>query len=67
PYPQAAVPTAAGGTTQCPKCAATVAVGRFCAECGAPLAAPAKKFCSGCGTELAPTARFCANCGTPAA
>ncbi|MCL2824238.1 MAG: SPFH domain-containing protein [Polyangiaceae bacterium] len=66
-YPQAAAPSPAGGIATCPKCAASVAPGRFCAECGAQLTAPAKKFCSGCGTELAATARFCANCGTPAA
>ena len=32
---------------------------------GGALAAPAKKFCSGCGTDMA-GAKFCANCGTPA-
>lgn len=67
PHPQAMAPTAAGGIVQCPKCSKQVAPGKFCAECGAPLAAPAKKFCSNCGSELAATAKFCANCGTPAA
>jgi membrane protease subunit (stomatin/prohibitin family) len=63
-YPSA--PTAAGGKVSCPKCSAAVPMGKFCAECGTPLAmAPAKKFCTGCGSETG-TAKFCANCGTPA-
>lgn len=65
--PQAAAPSAAGGTVTCPKCNAAVAPGRFCAECGAVLSAPAKKFCTGCGSELGASAKFCANCGTPSA
>lgn len=63
--PQAAVPTAAAGTATCPKCAAKVVPGKFCAECGAPMAVPQKRFCVGCGAELSGTAKFCANCGTP--
>jgi predicted amidophosphoribosyltransferase len=39
--------------------------GRFCAECGGTLAAPAKKNCTNCGVELAANAKFCAECGTP--
>ncbi|MEO5728874.1 MAG: zinc ribbon domain-containing protein, partial [Byssovorax sp.] len=63
-YPSA--PTAAGGKVACPKCSASVPMGKFCAECGTPLAmAAAKKFCTGCGSETG-TAKFCANCGTPA-
>lgn len=66
PGPQPAAPTAAGGKVACPKCNASVPVGKFCAECGTPLAvAPAKHFCTGCGVEIG-TAKFCANCGTPA-
>ena len=50
----------------CPKCSAQVPPGKFCQECGGPLAvAPAKRFCTGCGNELG-TAKFCANCGTAA-
>jgi predicted amidophosphoribosyltransferase len=48
----------------CPHCNARGAGGKFCAECGKPLAA-AKAHCTQCGTELAPKARFCAECGTP--
>ncbi|HEX8819422.1 MAG TPA: zinc ribbon domain-containing protein [Archangium sp.] len=47
----------------CPHCNARGAGGRFCAECGKPLAT--KAHCTQCGTELAPKARFCADCGTP--
>ncbi len=66
PAAQAQAPTTAGGKVACPKCAASVPMGKFCAECGTPLAAaPAKKFCTGCGVELG-VAKFCANCGTPA-
>jgi hypothetical protein len=65
--PQAAAPTAAAGLATCPKCAAKVPPGKFCAECGATLAVPQKRFCTGCGSEVAATAKFCANCGTPAA
>jgi membrane protease subunit (stomatin/prohibitin family) len=54
-----------GATVTCAKCSTKQPGGRFCAECGTPLAQP-KKFCTGCGTELGPTAKFCANCGTPA-
>lgn len=58
--------TAAGGKITCGKCSASVPAGKFCQECGSPLAvAPAKKFCTGCGTEIG-AAKFCANCGTPA-
>jgi membrane protease subunit (stomatin/prohibitin family) len=61
-----AAPTAAGGKVACPKCSQQVPVGKFCQECGTPLAAaPQKRFCRQCGTDLA-TAKFCANCGTPA-
>ncbi len=68
PMAQPTAPTAAGGTVACPKCSAKVPPGKFCAECGGPLAPPqpVRKFCTGCGAELA-GAKFCANCGTPAA
>jgi hypothetical protein len=66
PAAQPTAQTAAGGKSTCGKCGASVPAGKFCAECGTPLAvAPAKKFCTGCGVETG-TAKFCANCGTPA-
>jgi membrane protease subunit (stomatin/prohibitin family) len=55
---------AAGGLVICAKCQAKQPGGKFCAECGAPLAAQ-KKFCTGCGQELGAASKFCANCGTP--
>jgi membrane protease subunit (stomatin/prohibitin family) len=64
--PNFAPPAAATGlTVTCASCHATQPGGKFCAECGAPLAQP-KKFCANCGGELAAAAKFCANCGTSA-
>ncbi len=64
--PQPTAPTTAGGSITCPKCNASVPMGKFCQECGGPLAAvAAKKFCTGCGVEMG-AAKFCANCGTHA-
>jgi membrane protease subunit (stomatin/prohibitin family) len=54
-----------GATVTCAKCNAKQPGGKFCAECGNPLA-QAKKFCTGCGQELLGAAKFCANCGTAA-
>ena len=65
PGAQPSAPTAAGGNVTCPKCHASVPMGKFCAECGTVLAAaPAKRFCTGCGIEIG-GAKFCAGCGTP--
>jgi membrane protease subunit (stomatin/prohibitin family) len=67
PASQATAQTAAGGKIDCPKCHASVPMGKFCQECGGPLnVAPAKKFCTGCGSEMPGVAKFCAGCGTPA-
>jgi len=57
--------TPGGAMTTCAKCNTRQPGGKFCAECGGPLA-QAKKFCTGCGQETGATAKFCANCGTPA-
>ncbi len=56
-------PAQGGGMVTCAKCNAHQPGGKFCAECGAPLA-QAKKFCASCGQELAPGAKFCPGCGT---
>lgn len=50
----------------CPHCKARIQPGtKFCAECGKPTAAAAKKaFCTGCGGALAAGAKFCGECGT---
>ncbi len=64
PAPQA---PAGGQTQQCGSCHANVPPGKFCTECGKPLAPPAAagpKFCSSCGAKLG--GKFCAGCGTPA-
>lgn len=61
------VPAGGAALVACPACNAQVPPGRFCAECGGSLAAPAKKSCTNCGVELAPAAKFCAECGTPSA
>ncbi|MBK6696132.1 MAG: SPFH domain-containing protein [Myxococcales bacterium] len=53
-------------SVSCGKCGARQAQGKFCAECGTPLAQP-KKFCTSCGGELLPAAKFCAGCGTSTA
>jgi membrane protease subunit (stomatin/prohibitin family) len=60
--PQA--PQGQAGQVQCAKCGNMVASGKFCASCGAPLAA-AGHHCTECGTALAPGAKFCGNCGKP--
>lgn len=47
----------------CPNCHAANAAGaKFCASCGASLAAPSVK-CPGCGADNAATSKFCASCG----
>ena len=46
----------------CPRCGVE-ATGKFCAQCGAPLAAEA--VCSVCGAALRPNALYCAECGAP--
>lgn len=52
-----------GAMSTCPKCATRQPQGKFCSECGTPLAQP-KKFCTSCGGEVQPaTAKFCAGCG----
>jgi membrane protease subunit (stomatin/prohibitin family) len=54
----------AGGVGQitCGKCGAKTAPGKFCAECGQPLAEK-KQFCSECGKPMNPGAKFCGECG----
>ncbi|SEU34030.1 zinc ribbon domain-containing protein [Stigmatella erecta] len=48
----------------CPHCQARISGGKFCSECGKPLAA-AQVNCTECGVALKPRARFCSECGTP--
>jgi hypothetical protein len=63
--PQFQQPAPAGGMVVCAKCNTKQPGGKFCAECGATLAAQ-KKFCTGCGQEVGANSKFCANCGTAA-
>ena len=48
----------------CPHCNAKVDGGKFCAECGKPLAVQ-KVACGQCGQEVPERAKFCPECGTP--
>ena len=68
PGQPASQPNLPGATANvvCPACSASVAPGKFCAECGKTLPAPAaaSKFCTGCGKPM--TGKFCAECGTAA-
>lgn len=51
-------------TPVCLKCNADVGNGKFCPQCGTPVAlAAAKRFCPQCGTAAEPGARFCPECG----
>ena len=60
-------------STLCPYCGATLPPGaKFCASCGASLAAAdqndnpqnqAGSSCLNCGAELPPAAKFCSHCG----
>jgi membrane protease subunit (stomatin/prohibitin family) len=54
--------TAGAGVT-CSGCNKVVAPGKFCAECGQPMA-QGPKFCSNCGAKLEDDAKFCPECGT---
>lgn len=49
----------------CPSCGAKSTGGKFCGECGKPVAAAAPSQCS-CGAKLAAGAKFCPDCGKPA-
>ena len=60
PLPVAAAST---GGVACANCG-TVGSGRFCANCGQPLAVARK--CAECGSDLAPGAKFCGSCGKAA-
>jgi hypothetical protein len=51
----------------CPSCHAESGGGKFCQNCGQPLAAAPwpKRFCTNCGAQLA-NSNFCGQCGSPA-
>lgn len=61
----AGIDPAAQMLSGCPSCKARLQPGaKFCAGCGKPTGAAAKKaFCIGCGAQLAAGAKFCGECG----
>ena len=61
---QQAPPAPQGGPGQltCGKCGQKTNPGKFCSECGAPLAEK-KQFCSECGKPMTPGTKFCGECG----
>jgi hypothetical protein len=52
-----------GSTPVCVKCHADLGGAKFCAQCGTPAAAAAKRFCPQCGTAAERAAKFCPECG----
>jgi membrane protease subunit (stomatin/prohibitin family) len=59
---QPSAPSGGVGQVTCGKCGAKTNPGKFCAECGAPLAEK-KAFCQECGKPMTPGAKFCGECG----
>lgn len=66
PDSYAAAPTASTNTQApkrfCSNCGAEAGPGKFCGECGNPLAAPGPKPCPKCGAPC--ETKFCGECGT---
>ena len=54
-------PPAFAGEMVCAVCGKTTPIGKFCAECGAPI----KTVCSKCGKDVPQDAKFCPDCGQP--
>jgi membrane protease subunit (stomatin/prohibitin family) len=48
-------------TVACPQCGAKTTGGKFCGDCGAPLAV--KTTCAGCGHVMDGKPKFCPDCG----
>ena len=48
-------------TAACPKCGKAPGSGKFCQECGAPLAKT--RACPKCKAEIPVSAKFCPECG----
>lgn len=61
---EAAAKAPAADANICPVCGAECPKGmKFCGECGARLAVPAKAICDVCGFENAVGTKFCGECG----
>lgn len=58
-------PAAGGATVTCGACNTPNAAGaKFCSNCGTTLAPPKAAHCTQCGNTIAPNSKFCGNCGT---
>lgn len=66
--PQARTPLqsqmGAAAKVACGACGSQVNPGKFCPECGKPLAEAGPKFCTNCGKAM--SGKFCGECGTAA-
>ncbi len=63
PSPPPGGPAAGGAGGACPSCHASNAAGaKFCSSCGTSMA-PQGVHCTQCGVMAAPGAKFCASCG----
>jgi membrane protease subunit (stomatin/prohibitin family) len=61
-------PAAGGATVICGACQTPNAAGaKFCSNCGTTLAPPKAAHCTQCGNTIAPNSKFCGNCGTAVA
>jgi membrane protease subunit (stomatin/prohibitin family) len=54
----------ASAMVTCPGCKKTVSQGKFCLDCGTPLAQAGPKFCANCGIAVPDGGKFCSGCGT---
>lgn len=57
------IDVAAPARANCPHCGEKTAPGKFCSECGKPLAAEVE--CPRCGAKTKAGSRFCSECGGP--
>jgi membrane protease subunit (stomatin/prohibitin family) len=61
-------PAGGGATVICGSCQTPNAAGaKFCSNCGTTLAPPKAAHCTQCGNTVAPNSKFCGNCGTAVA
>jgi membrane protease subunit (stomatin/prohibitin family) len=63
--PGAGGPAGAAGAIACPSCHTLNPPGaKFCSNCGTGMAPPKAQHCTQCGAPAAPGAKFCGNCGS---